>query len=230
MQTGTQGDSPPVPPPPLPLTRRQPGLADCAPGQARLGHGTFVGGCVCCGSGGCSVVPIGSSNRGLVTPQPEGRTTRGGEEGMREGPGQAVFSNSGPGRSQAASAQAQSNTPGRGLGAGSQPCPEASGKRGEKNGLIWTQTQLCSHLAVGPASAASPQHTPFPEGLAQLPDHLQQDTLPGSHLGSGTKSAAPVTCPLCGSDRDPVLLCRCHWGGWKQPGDWGRHHSAVPEV
>lgn len=30
------------------------------------GYNTFVGGCVCCGSGGCSVVPMGSSNRGLV--------------------------------------------------------------------------------------------------------------------------------------------------------------------
>lgn len=29
-------------------------------------YNTFVGGCVCCGSGGCSVVPMGSSNRGLV--------------------------------------------------------------------------------------------------------------------------------------------------------------------
>lgn len=45
-------------------------------------HGTFVGGCVCWGSGGCSVVPIGSSNRGLVTQQPEGMRTR--EEEMKE--------------------------------------------------------------------------------------------------------------------------------------------------
>lgn len=45
-------------------------------------HGTFVGGCVCWGSGGCSVVPIGSSNRGLVTQQPEEMRTR--EEEMKE--------------------------------------------------------------------------------------------------------------------------------------------------
>lgn len=57
-------------------------------------HGTFAGGCVCCGSGGCSVVPIGSSNRGLVTPQPEKVRTREGEAGMRW-PGQALVSNSG---------------------------------------------------------------------------------------------------------------------------------------
>lgn len=97
FSAGTQSDSPSVPPPPLPLTRRQPSLwltahrgRHCQGRQhywAREGpgHGTFVGGCVCCGSGGCSVVPIGSSNRGLVTPQPQGMRTRGGKEGMREG-------------------------------------------------------------------------------------------------------------------------------------------------
>lgn len=186
FSAGTQGDSPSVPLPPLPLTCCQPSLWLTAHRgrhcqgrqhyQAREGpgHGTFVGGCVCCGSGGCSVVPIGSSNRGLVTPQPEGMRTRGGEEGMREGPGQALFSNSGPRRSQAASARAQSNTARRGAGeggAGSQLCPRTLGKEAKR--LTWSQTQLCSHLAVGPApSAASPQHTPSPEGLAQLPDHL----------------------------------------------------------
>lgn len=32
----------------------------------------MVGGCVCCGSGGCSVVPMGSSKRGLAGERTEG--------------------------------------------------------------------------------------------------------------------------------------------------------------
>ena len=41
------------------------------------------------------MVPIGSSNRGLVTQQPKGART--GEEKMTEKLGQVVFSNSGQG-------------------------------------------------------------------------------------------------------------------------------------
>lgn len=42
------------------------------------------------------MVPIGSSNRGLDTQQPEGMRTK--EEEMKEEPGWAVFSNYGPGK------------------------------------------------------------------------------------------------------------------------------------
>lgn len=40
--------------------------------------------------------------------------------------------------------------------------------------------------------------------------------LPGSHLGSRTKSTAPATCSPCGSNQDTMLLYRCRQCGWRQ--------------
>lgn len=102
--------------------RALPGQAwQCHKAKEGPGHSTFVGGWVCCGSGGCSVVPIGSSNRGLDTQQPEGMRTK---EEMKEELGQAVFSNSGPGNITAIPyPSTEHKPPGRRVGVGSQLCP-----------------------------------------------------------------------------------------------------------
>lgn len=179
-------------------------VADCVPGQEPLGpgHGTFVGGCVCCGSGGCSVVPIGSSNRGLGTPQPEGMRTRGEEEGMREGPNQALFSNSGSGKSQAASLPRHRASLDVGWVLALSSAPEALGKRRKEGPRLDSDPALLIPTAVGPAaSAALPQHASHSRGSSSA-----ARPPPTGH--------APWPLPA------PVLLRRCQWGGWKQPGDW----------
>lgn len=204
-------------------------VADCVPGQAPLGpgHGTFVGGCVCCGSGGCSVVPIGSSNRGLVTPQPEGMRTRGGEEGMREGPGQALFSNSGSGKSQAASLPRPRASLDAGWVLALCSVPEALGKRRKE----WTRLDspaLLIPIAVGPAaSAALPQHAPLSRGSgsAARPHRTRSLALAS---GVGPSAQHPPTCPRV-AVTGHLRFCAGFSGvDGSSPGTGGRHCSAVP--
>lgn len=106
------------------------------------------------------------------------------EEKRRRGDERGAMPGGIPGRSQAASAQAQSNSPRHGEGAGSELRPSSLRGTGVKRTDL--PGQLCPHLASGPSQSAASgglfvhgtsPHPPHPL-LTQVPDHLRQDTIP----------------------------------------------------